>query len=312
MVNRYVHLTLANPDSRAEKLDLSFLVHNTDIARRWFELLTRACGTQEIYDRQYFSCFPFGVSKEEFLRRLNQRIDTINAYQPGTITLRPGELIDQELNNDLHVFYEKMIGSVQNLTPFYREAPDHVKQAILKFNTEIHGLESVIEADQKCADIKVAFLDTEKIPFEKNDYSLFSLERGFGDLAINYCEAGKQLYEVFKSNDHVVGDENIRPARLYSANFKALFPIGQNPDREPFFKWLHENGYEADSPLLSLGEIKVGRMMREPCFTGLSDREILHKIAAYQYIWSVKTSEEELAVEQSTGSVLAGVYGDAR
>jgi len=100
--------------------------------------------------------------------------------------------------------------------------------------------------------------------------------------SINYCEVGKPLWDVFKDNDDIVGEDNIRPLKYYSADFNITFhnnSPGKNKMQE-FRDWFIRNenylgniGISRDS-MLSLGDIPVAELDRGQG----SEEEILDKM----------------------------------
>jgi hypothetical protein len=109
-------------------------------------------------------------------------------------------------------------------------------------------------------------------PLKSEDYRQFTLGKVHGHVYLNYCEVGKPLWDVFKDDDDVIGDGNIRPLRWYSGSFRIWF--GEDRRHEDqlarFNEWFDRNrrrmnalGFVQDSPDLSLGEIPVAALAGE-------------------------------------------------
>ena len=127
---------------------------------------------------------------------------------------------------------------------------------------------------------------------------LFRSKWQFGTVYINYCEVGKPLLDVFKDDDEIVGDENIRPLRYYSADFQIKFGPDTldevYTDRETqFWKWFEQReNYFASIGLfktnnLSLGLIPVASLNIERSgFNNLTKVEIVNTLSKYTRIKS--------------------------
>ena len=111
--------------------------------------------------------------------------------------------------------------------------------------------------------------------------------------------SGKPLLDVFKDNDEVVGDQNIRPLHYYSADFQIKF----GPDtldhvyverEKKFWKWFDKKKHYFDtlgivkSNKLALGLIPVASLNFEKSkLSNLSQLDIVNKLSQYNTIKSV-------------------------
>jgi hypothetical protein len=137
--------------------------------------------------------------------------------------------------------------------------------------------------------IVVTFKDRPRMRLHEEDYELFTYKWQFGTVYINYCEVGKPILDVFKDNDTIVGDDNIRPLEYYSADFMIKF--GPSTDEAHYLRrqqaldtWLATQ--EHSFTHLSLGLIPVATLNREQ-FTGLSDSDIVNELSLDRTIRAV-------------------------
>lgn len=174
--------------------------------------------------------YHFATPEEELnkaVEDLNNAIDEIHSEFPGFIPLRARPDMPLTDTHRLHYYFEKLRGSIQNPAEPFRLASGRVKNAICRFNVEIHRLESLVRAEKsRNPRVVCTFTDHLREPLRDEDFDNFTLVRRFGEVFINYCEVGRHLLEIYESEDEVVTDGNIRPQRHYS------------PD---FFVWLSEN-----------------------------------------------------------------------
>ena len=84
---------------------------------------------------------------DKCLNKIKENIKVINKYQQ--FIDYDIEKIDQQKLNDLHVYFETMIGvdstnnKVDRPGDYFDNAPDEVKNAITEFNVLIHRIESM-------------------------------------------------------------------------------------------------------------------------------------------------------------------------
>jgi hypothetical protein len=121
--------------------------------------------------------------------------------------------------------------------------------------------------------------------------------RTFGEVYINYCEVGKPLYDVYRDGDDIVGEDNIRPLRYYSPDFRVHFHEKSKKDVDEFLigmdRWWNDNheylaatGFHKNDPKNAIGNIPVAKLD-----TDLSNNEIVNKLCKFNIINSVSISD---------------------
>jgi hypothetical protein len=212
----------------------------------------------------------------------------------------------QDRLNLLHGYFEKYRGGALTPSVLYQGAPVVVQQAIDDLNLLIHRYEDFRRNELRARKGRRPFAQAvltfgDEMPryaLQDEDYPHFNRRVVFGSLYINYCELGKPLWDVFKDRDDVVGDQNIRPLRYYSAdtflNFAPSLTLAdrlwQSVEWLQFRFWwtLHARklaalGFSWNDPKNSIGNITVALLDRQHGpVAGLSEEDIVTLIGRYQ------------------------------
>lgn len=284
--------------------DLYFDIFDTNIAIKWKSEIEK---NYDLYETDRFTNWPNSQQTAEYyINELNEQIKIINLLYPSLIPTIVTEDSDQSTMNYLHKFFENLRGPINEGTTWFSTAPIVAQTAINRFNILIHEYEhyrfnqkTLPLTNHPYATIVGTFSGRDRYDLEDNDYQHFTFKWNFGYVYINYCEVGKPLLDVFKDNDDIVGDSNIRPLNYYSADFQIKF----GPDtvdhiykerEEKFWQWFESKKDYFDtlgltkSPKLSLGLIPVAKLnIDDSKLTGLTQVEIINKLSHYQKIKSV-------------------------
>ena len=196
-----------------EDLSLYFRVRDTDIAQRWFIELQK---NYPLYETNRFSNW----GRQNFVNDLNRCIDVINSYD-NFIDIRATDVTNQKDLNYLHKFFEDARGEVVEETPWFKDAPDIVKQAVQDFNILIHHLEAELRTKGKHPTLVVTFADRPRFELTDQDCKHFTYRWQSGAVYIDYCQVGKTVLDVFKDKDTIT--EAVRPQTHYSADFMVKF-----------------------------------------------------------------------------------------
>lgn len=272
---------------------LEYNVYNTPIAVKWFELLKeqiieKDCKVKEP-DRLYN--FPNNLwTEEKIITELNKSIDVINEHE--TVIFHKAYIgMPQEQLNILHHYFEKLRGAVSNPADFYKRSNKTQRLALDRFNVIIHRAENFYAncnySKFYFPRIVVTFDKRKKMMLDDDDYVHFTLIRKFGEVYINYCEVGKPLYDVYKDDDDIVGEDNIRPLKWYSPDFTAYFHNRPKERVEVFLNgmdsWWNKNhnyltalGFTKGDPKNAIGNIPVAMLD-----TNLSNEEIVDDLCEY-------------------------------
>jgi hypothetical protein len=299
-------LILSKPNPRSKELSLFFDLHDTPIARKFFNAVD-ACVRRNcaIYEPDRVYNFPGDPRNRDWIAdRLNHCIDVINDYSPGLIRHRAKPVMDQELMNHLHHYFEKYRGPVLNPPAFFLIAPPEIKKALEDFNILIHRYEDYDRNEQyvksgygPAAKVVVTFENRERFLLADEDYHYFSKQVVFGRWYVNYCEVGKPIWDLYQDRDEVVGGENIVPLRYYSADSLIEFSpsITEETARnhlESLNAWWDDHthlmdqlGFKKGDPKNAIGDIPVADLSRDRgVVAGMENSRILELIGPYQSI----------------------------
>jgi hypothetical protein len=270
-----------------DSLTLPFKLYNTDIAVKWFNCLKQIIDKNpKLKENDRLYQFPNdNWTVSTIIDKLNEKIDIINSWEQ-CIPMRASG--NQETLNSLHKFFENLRGGVLATADFFVNAPANIQTAVSDFNVLIHRLEDLQKsAASSKPRIVVTFEEFQRFPLDDADYNQFTLDIKFGEVYINYCEVGKPLWDVYRDRDEIVGDNNIRPLRYYSAEMQIAFCNGSyRPELPKFWSWfdsksqfLSNLGFIKYDKHLSLGNIPVAKLE-----TSQLDQEIINSISKFKTI----------------------------
>ncbi len=196
-----------------------------------------------------------------------------------------GLLEKKTILNRLHNHFEKLQGTVNNLSPYYKIADYETKYAIRQLNVLCHEIETLILSQQKQSYVpewtrpsqittwlhapRYSLNDTHRELFLTNKYN-----REFGTVYMHWAQIGKTLFEVFRDEaapeltDTVC--EAITHLEYYSGEFDiewAADMVYNDPttpwhteEQNKFHKWLINNNLDPNDPKLSLGYLPIGQV----------------------------------------------------
>jgi hypothetical protein len=225
----------------------------------------------------------------DFTYLINQCVKKINAYQANTIPLEANDRADQRLLNELHKYFEELRGPQMEPAAFFATAPEPIREALEDFNLYIHEYEGLLHSSNPGdkAAVDITFLGERMRPsMSPEDYRYFDLHREFGGLYLHYSEVGKPVLSVFEDKDEVVGLHNFRPLEHVSASFDIYF--GESTKyrydlefRMRLHKWLRSLDLDPLDPKLCLGYVKVGQVILDNRFAGMSRMQFLEYFSRF-------------------------------
>jgi hypothetical protein len=214
--------------------------------------------------------------------------------------------------NSLHNHFERLQGTVDNLSPYYRAANYETKYAIRELNTICHEMESLILSQRKArvqpdwvrpSQIttflhaqRYALRDEHREGFVTNGY-----DRRFGHVYMHWAQIGKTLFEVWRDEGAPKLDSTVCEAitnlEYYSGEFdiewgkdvtlEIEYPW-YNKEQQEFKDWLIANNLDPTDSKLSLGYLPIGHVDLEQSF-GTTDMIKIHDLlGAYLDIFSIE------------------------
>jgi len=263
------------------QLTLEFELVDNSTAVKWYQsLVEQLTRNNQIYERDRIRDFPNdNSSKNSLIQEMNTRIDTINQWKP-CIPYKLDTGVNQEILNNLHKYYEDIKGGCLNV-------PSNVKQALEEYNILIHGTEHMLNTTTSFPRIVITFQDTVRQALEPSDYDNFELDVKFGQVYVNYCELGKQLWDVFKDRDKQLDGDHIRPLKWYSPDMHMFFRDSNRKRSLPeFWNWFDRNqeklnslGFYKQDKKLALGYIPVAKIK-----TDLDNQTLIETIAQFNQV----------------------------
>jgi hypothetical protein len=195
-----------------EDIELTFKVRDTEIAKKWYEQLSK---NYDLFEVDRFTNW----GDHNLVEEINKIITIINNYD---------NIIDRNLSlnfnqldlNYLHKFFEDLRGDVTEGTLWFNNAPKSIKNAVEKFNVLIHKLEANTRTTNHPT-VVVTFKNRPILDLNEYDFKHFTYRWTKGTVYINYCQVGKTVLDVFKDNDKIA--VGVRPQKFYSADFMVKF-----------------------------------------------------------------------------------------
>lgn len=217
--------------------------------------------------------------------------------------------------NQLHNHFERLQGTVENLSPYYRVADYETKYAIRQLNIICHEMESLILSQRKAVtSIEwvrpsqiTTFLHAERYELKDEHRQLFvenGYDRQFGCVYMHWTQIGKTLIEVFRDEHAPKLDATICEAITHLHYYSGEFDIewGQdvtmsanlpwhNNEQKEFRDWLISNGLDPANPKLSLGYLPIGQVDLERSFGTTDMIKIWDMLSSHLDIFSIEIDE---------------------
>lgn len=317
-----IKITLRNPLDHNDLLDYYIVPNDTKLAQDWIQALKILLQSGNLLEKNFcFMGFPKTARTLSYLcNEVNQAIATINAFFPDYqieeyFTPKNSIATDyaengpnHELLNKLHNHFERLQGTVWNLSEYYKRADYITKYAIRELNTICHEMENLILSQRKLvADPYwvrpsqiTAFLNAQRYDLTEDHRQGFitnGYDRVLGGVYMHWTQIGKTLYEVFRDENAPeltnTVCEAITELKYYSGEFDIEWANdivygGNNPwhnqEQDSFKKWLQANGLDPQDTKLSLGYLSLGQVDLIGSF-GTKD---------YQKIWDILSNHLDI------------------
>jgi hypothetical protein len=289
-----VKVVLRNPVNYSDQVDYTIRSLDNELSQDWIVALKELLQSGNLLEKNFcFMGFPKTARNLKYLCfELDQSIDIINSffgsdyhidkvYSAKTCVaadMGPNHLI----LNQLHNHFERLQGTVENLSNYYLRANYETKYAIRQLNNICHEMESLILSQRKAATDSywtrpsqiTTFLNAKRYDLKNSHRTLF-LENGYdrmlGGVYMHWAQIGKTYFEVWrdegapKLTDTVC--EAITELKYYSGEFDiewgndVTYPgehYWHNREQEKFRDWLIREGMDPGNPKLSLGYLPIG------------------------------------------------------
>ena len=218
-------------------------------------------------------------------------------YSPETV-VQPNLFAEHGILNRLHNHFEKLQGTVGNMSEYYNQANNPTKFAIRQLNLICHELENQIILQRKLKldpdwlkpcqitsyprATKHPLTLLHKQEFVKNKY-----DRRFGYVYLHWAHIGKTHYEVFRDEQAPQFSQTVCEAitntNVYTGEFDVEWgrdiiddpkcPWHQTEMRN-FESWCQSWNMDINDPELCLGYAPLGQVLLEKSF-GTTDPKII-------------------------------------
>ena len=290
-----VKVTLRNPLDKNDLLPYYIVPNDTVLAQDWLRALKSLLQSRNMLEKNFcFLGFPNTARSLQYLcDQLNYHVSVINSSIGDryyiTETYSPELLVwndngpNHVVFNELHNHFERLQGTVWQLSDYYKQADFKTKYAIRQLNNICHELESLILSQRKLkqdsywlrpsqittwlAAPRYDLTDEHRKGFATNGYN-----REFGAVYMHWAQIGKTYFEVWRDEgapaltDTVC--EAITALKYYTGEFdiewgRSITLEGQDWWRKyltNYYDWLVQNKVDLNDPSNSLGYLKIGHV----------------------------------------------------
>ena len=343
-----VKVVLRNPLDKTDFLDYDIELADSQLAQDWAvalqDLLT---GGYQIEKNFCFMGFPHTARNLSYLcQELNNAIYQINIfngsgqwqsaglesyiiedyftpdvirfgdeYPVGYDDRNLGLGIKHGIMNILHNHFERLQGTVWNLSDYYRLADYETKYAIRQLNNICHEMESLCLSQRKQTTTPefvrpsqiTTFLQAPRLELTTDHRQGFltnGYDRVLGGVYMHWTQIGKTLFEVFR--DEHAPDltetvcEAITELKYYSGEFDVEWGCdivkGGNASwhdkiLDEFYSWLERNGRNISDPNLSLGYLPLGQITLKESFGTKHFGTIHQMLSRHLDIYKIEVGE---------------------
>jgi hypothetical protein len=232
-------------------------------------------------------------------------------YSPESV-IGPDLYANHAQLNTLHNHFERLQGTVGNMSAYYTRANALTKFAIRQLNLLCHELETQIQCQRKLktdpewlrpAQIttylgakKYALTAEHKHAIVKNKF-----DREFGMVYMHWSHIGKTYYEVFRDELAPELTQTLCEAITITDSYTGEFDVEWGRDvvdspscpwhqteMKKFQHWLRAMGLDPDNPELCLGYAPLGKVLLEKSFGTTNYRAIWNQLFDHLDILSIR------------------------
>lgn len=328
-----VKIVLRNPLKKSDTIDYTIETLDNALSVDWISALKGLLQNDRMLEKNFcFIGFPKTARTLEYLcSELMRHVDVINnffsdyqieeKFTPETISYREPypsnpDIVALHLNhnvmNILHNHFERLQGTVWNLSDYYKRADYETKYAIRQLNNICHEIEGLVLSIRKLETLPywtrpsqiTTFLQAERYNLTDSHKQLFLVngyDRVLGGVYMHWAQIGKTLYEVFRDEgapeltDTIC--EAITELKYYSGEFDVEWGNDvvyggarewHNQDQDRFKQWLIDNGKDPSDTSLSLGYLPLGQVKLKESFGTVEGEEIWDILSNYLDIYRIE------------------------
>lgn len=321
-----VNVTLRNPIDKQDQITYTIKVNDTPLAKLWYTALNELLQKQNYLEKNFcFLGFPDTARNLTYIcKELEWAKQTINSYFADEYNIsevfNPENLfvnlkINHDLMNKLHLHFENLQGTVNNLSEYYRRADYKTKFAIRQLNNLCHEAESLMLSLNKKITAPdwirpsqiTTFLNAHRYSFPneyKNAFNVTHYNRKFGEVYLHWAQIGKTIFEVFRDEDGADIDQSTCSTITHLKYYTGEFDIEWGRDLTfdgPFdwyrnnmlkFKtWCEKNKFDLTDSDINFGYHAVGQVLLEKSFGTTDYNEIMSLLSSHLDIINIYTNE---------------------
>lgn len=345
-----ITVTLRNPLDFTDQIEYYIIPNDTVLAQDWLRALKQLLLDKNLLEKNFcFLGFPKTARTLDYLcDQLNQAVKVINTfdfaahglddyiiedwYHPNTVRFPDSYPVEQTVMDDgtytrnhyiglgpkhttlnrLHNHFERLQGTVDNLSDYYKVADYETKYAIRQLNIICHEMENLILSQRKDRvqpewirpSQITTFLHATRYPLKDEHRQGFvtnGYDRQFGKVYMHWAQIGKTLFEVWqdegapKLTNTVC--EAITALEYYSGEFDiewardVTLEMGypwHNKAQQEFKDWLIANGLDPNDSKLSLGYLPLGQVDLLSSFGTTNITEVWDILSKYLDIYRIE------------------------
>ena len=319
-------------------------IFDNSLSRKWLAELNNLITKEYHFEKNY--CFMGWLNNDRdgkyILDCINKTIDFINGSHinyyiddnfslENTLTDSPvfdsngfertmGRNLIHDRMNHLHLYFEELQGTSQNISEFSKKASPELRWHIRQLNLLCHEFESWALSYRKeldapewvCPSQLNCFLNSPRFHLEENDHDLFGIEtldRSFGSVYVGVNKAvGKHHYEVFcdEGPDSLIDDlvtTTLKPQTEAAGDFDIEWGRGSPKPEEKkehlndFRKWLIKNNFDPEDKNLTIGHPKIGQVNLEKSFKTSEPLKIWKIMENYLDVYAIRTSDSKMTYD---------------
>lgn len=218
--------------NRSETLTLPYLVHGTDLAQLWADRVRQATDGGLLERDRFYNFDPPETRLAEAVSRVRDLVSTLQTLHPE-IPFGPLDFADPQAEvNRLHHHFAHGRLVETYITPATANLWEDFNVALHRVESVLQGLRAEAEGRLPRSRIVVTWKNPQTVDLPPALLKDFRLSWAFGACYMNYCQTGRQIFEMFSAGDDGVDDAHIQPASRLGANVMAWFGESTDADYE--------------------------------------------------------------------------------
>lgn len=250
---------------------LTYELFNNRVAERIWHRQKETGHLHEYVSRTEF--YNWGETEQDVRERLKESVAKIKELAPDLDFNHSDDL------NTLHINFPDLLAGAQG----------ELAHWLSMFNYHIHHLEDITRGAKRRF-LTCAHEDTHNESEElcSEDYDLFTTEKRYGYLYMNYPHVGKHIAELYFDNDADVPSHQIVPTSILKNDFYSWFDSDTQHDsvklKKVIQRWClqitHKLPFSPDDPRMAIGYIPIGKLTVPVDHDKIAENRYIHSVLA--------------------------------